>query len=64
MSTPYSTFRVPPSKMSRSIRTQVSMKMQAWLELQAVARLHFLGMLLHSSLDVFRSTSALKILDR
>ena len=62
MFTSYPSFRVPPFKMPRSIRTHVSMKMQAWLELQALARLHFLGMLLHFSLDVFRSTSALKIL--
>ena len=62
MFTSYPSFRVPPFEMSSSIRTQVSMKMQAWLELQALARLHFLGMLLHFSLNVFRSTSALKIL--
>ena len=62
MFTSYPSFRVPPFEMSRSIRTQIPMEMQAWLELQTLARLHFLGMLLHFSLDVSRSTSALKIL--
>ena len=62
MFTPYSSFRVPPLKVPRSIRTQVSMNMQAWLKLLALARLHFLAMLLHFSLDISQATSALEIL--
>ena len=62
MFTSYSSFRVPPFKVPRSIRTQVSMKMQAWLKLLALVRFHFLAVLLHFSLDISRAASALKIL--
>lgn len=60
----YPSFRIPPLEMSRPVRAQIPVDVQARLEVQRFARLPFLRVLLHLSLDIVRATGALETLQR